>query len=494
MISNSDKKIKHLTLLHSNDMHGDFLAENLDDKLVGGVALLSGYINKTRKECPNTLYMVAGDMFMGSLIDSEFEGVSTIDIMNVLGPDIVSLGNHEMDYGIAHLLFLERCCKFPIVNANIYIKTNGVRLFNSHKILEIDGMKILVVGIVTESIMGRAGKDTLLGTFVDVKEAAKEVAVICNSYKTDDIDFTILMTHIGFENDVELAKQLSPELGVDVIIGGHSHTILDEPEKVNDILIVQAGVGTDIIGRFEIDVDTERNSISNYTWSLVPIDDDHCEKNEAMEDLIFNYKKITDDKYGAILTTLTDKLTHPRRYMETAVGNLFCDILQDNFNLDLVMIGSGGLRKNELGPIVTVGDLLNMYSFDEKLFKVKLTGKELKEAMLYVLRNAPEDDEGHGEYYQISKGFKFTYSKSLDILTEASFNEKPIGDEALYAVGLEGYHAGNLKEFMNIDAEKVKERFAWRTITGNVRTALEEYMRSHLHLYAKTEGRTGIVD
>lgn len=494
MGSNSDNIIKHLTLLHSNDMHGDFLAELVDEKLIGGVALLSGYLNKTRKECPNTLYMIAGDMFRGSLIDTEFQGVSTIEIMNALGPDVVSLGNHEMDYGIAHLLFLERCCKFPIVNANIYIKTNGVRLFNSHKIFEIDGMKILVIGIVTEAIMGRASKDTLLGTFVDVKEAAREVAVICNSYKTDDIDLTVLMTHIGFENDIELAKQLEPELGVDVIVGGHSHTLPKEPYKVNDILIVQAGVGTDYIGRFEIDVDTKSNSVSNYTWSLVPIDEEHCEKNEAVEDLILNYKKITDEKYGAILTTLTDKVTHPGRYRETTAGNLFCDILQDSFGLDLVMLGSGGLRKEEMGPVITVGDLFDMFSFNEKLIKIKLTGKELKGAMLHVLKNAPVDGGGHGEYYQLSKGFKFTYSKSLGVLTEADFRGKAIEDEEVFSVGIEGYHADNLKEFMNIDPETVKERFAWRTVTGNIRTALEEYMRGHVHIYARLEGRTFIAE
>mgnify|MGYP000046059060 FL=1 len=106
----TQKNIKHLTLLHSNDMHGDFLAEEIDNELVGGVSLLSGYVNQVRRDVPNTLYMIAGDMFRGSLIDTEFKGISTIEIMNVLGPDIVSLGNHELDYGIAHLLFLERCC------------------------------------------------------------------------------------------------------------------------------------------------------------------------------------------------------------------------------------------------------------------------------------------------------------------------------------------------------------------------------------------------
>ena len=83
--------MKKLTILHSNDMHGDFLAEKTDDKLIGGVSLLSGYIRKVRKEEANVLYVVSGDMFRGSVIDSEFKGLSTIEIMNMLGPDVATL-------------------------------------------------------------------------------------------------------------------------------------------------------------------------------------------------------------------------------------------------------------------------------------------------------------------------------------------------------------------------------------------------------------------
>ena len=71
-------KIKKLTILHSNDLHGDFLAEKVDEKLIGGVSMLSGYVGKVRIEEQNTLYCFAGDMFRGSVIDSEFRGISTI--------------------------------------------------------------------------------------------------------------------------------------------------------------------------------------------------------------------------------------------------------------------------------------------------------------------------------------------------------------------------------------------------------------------------------
>ncbi|MER2236098.1 MAG: metallophosphoesterase, partial [Candidatus Limivicinus sp.] len=158
--------LKKLVILHSNDLHGDFTAEQVDEKLVGGVSRLSGYVNKVRSEEKNVIYAIAGDMFRGSLIDSEFQGVSTIEIMNLLAPDVVTLGNHEVDYGLAHLLFLEKCATFPIINANMHLKHNGARLFNSHYIKEIDGMRVLFIGILTEEVLDATKVQGLVGTMV----------------------------------------------------------------------------------------------------------------------------------------------------------------------------------------------------------------------------------------------------------------------------------------------------------------------------------------
>ena len=108
-----DKKI---TLLHSIDMHGAFLPEEKDGVQTGGLALLSGYVKQAREESKGLVYAIAGDMFRGSVIDSEYKGLSTIDLINVLEPDIAIVGNHDVDYGVAHLLFLEKCATFPLIN------------------------------------------------------------------------------------------------------------------------------------------------------------------------------------------------------------------------------------------------------------------------------------------------------------------------------------------------------------------------------------------
>jgi 5'-nucleotidase/UDP-sugar diphosphatase len=152
------------------------------------------------------------------------------------------------------------------------------------------------------------------------------------------------MTHIGFEEDKKLAALLDPEWGVDMIIGGHSHTFLEQPAEVNNILIAQAGVGTDQIGRFDIVVDDDTNSIVEWKWQLLPVDNNLAGPDPEIEKLIATFKEGVDRKYNRLLGRLARKLTHPRREEETELGNLFADIFAQLDSLDVVFVASGSIR------------------------------------------------------------------------------------------------------------------------------------------------------
>lgn len=254
----------------------------------------------------------------GSVIDSEFKGVSTIEIMNYLAPDVTTLGNHELDYGLPHLLFLEKMANFPIVNANLYVKKYNKRLMQPYLIKEIDGFSIMFIGIITEAVMKALKLDSQVGTFIGLEDAAGEVGRICDAYKHDDIDLTILLTHIGFESDKELAMMLRPEWGVDMILGGHSRTLLEQPVTVNNILIAQANVGTDQIGRFDVVVDDDTNRIVEWTWPPVPIAAGDIQPDADLQKFIDSYREVVDAKYNTLLCRLAQKLTHPERTSETA--------------------------------------------------------------------------------------------------------------------------------------------------------------------------------
>ena len=480
--------IKKLTILHSNDMHGDFLAENVDSKLIGGVSMLSGYVNKVRKEEENAIYCIAGDMFRGSVIDSEFRGISTIEIMNMLAPDVVTIGNHETDYGIAHLLFIEKCAKFPIINANLHITTNNARLFKAHHIMEIDGMKILFIGILTESVLSQTQNEALFGSFVDVHEAAIEVGRICNAYNALDIDCTVLLTHIGYEEDKKLAAQLDPALGVDIIIGGHSHTFIEQPECVNGILIAQAGTGTDQIGRFDLEIDTDLNSVHSFRWTSVPITDENCPKDLALEAVLNHYKTATEKKYSRMITRLKRRLTHPSRYQETELGNLFADILQESLRLDVMLLGSGSIRSTELGPIVLLSDLTECFPYDDAVHMLKITGAQLKRMILHMLRD--EMWEGsHCEFYQFSEGMHVVYDKANHSFKEFSLYDEPVDDQRIYKVGLQHYHYMNIEDSFGVSMEEIGKNAEVKIIATSCSEILDEYLSSHQNLDRQVCGR-----
>jgi 5'-nucleotidase / UDP-sugar diphosphatase len=482
-------KTKKITILHSNDIHGDFLAEikGGKGKLLGGLALLSGYINKVRSEEENVLYVISGDMVQGSLIDAEYKGISTMEIMNYLSPDVVALGNHEFDYGLPHLLFLEKMANFPIVNANLYIKDYHKRLMRSHYILNKAGLDILFTGIITEKIMDALKLDPLIGSFVNLEEASQEVGKICDAYKRDDIDLTVLLTHIGYESDLKLAAMLKPEWGVDLIVGGHSHSYLKKPAKVNGVLIVQAGIGTDQIGRLDIVVDDDTNSIIDYKWKMMPINEDLCKPDKDLEKFINSFKNVVDKKYSVVITHLQKTLTHPQRETETELGDLIADIFAQQCQSDVVLAGSGSIRVDKFGPVVCLKDLLSCFPYDDFLCRHEVSGKDLRRIFSHIMRS--ENRDGEGECYQVNSGIKAVYDDKKQKLVELSVNSQPVKDTQMYSILMQGYHFKNSQAYLNISNEELEKSGKSKTVTTSAQEVIKEYLMSNQNISRSIEGR-----
>jgi len=482
-------KTKKFTILHSNDMHGDFLAEvqGKEGKLIGGLALLSGYINKVRQEEENVLYVISGDMVQGSLIDSEYKGISTIEIMNYLAPDVVALGNHEFDYGLPHLLFLEKMANFPIVNANLYINKYNKRLMRPYIILNKAGFDILFTGVITEKVMDSIKQDELISSFVTLEEASREVGRILNAYKNDDIDLTILLTHIGFESDVQLANLLKSEWGVDIIIGGHSHTIMEKPAEENNILIAQAGVGTDQIGRFDIIVDDDTNSIIEYKWQLIPIDNNLAEPDVKLQEYINSFQETIDRKYNSLLCKFAKKLTHPKREVETSLGNLIADAFAEVAECDVMLVGSGSIRVKEMGPLVTLGELLSCFPFDDTLYRYTISGAKLGRIFSHIMR--PENRNSEGECYQVNGKVRTIYNDAQHKLVSLTVNSDKVSDSGLYRICLQGYHANNAASYLDISEKELLESGETKVISTSAKEVLEEYLRNHQNIKRSVEGR-----
>ena len=480
---------KKFTILHSNDMHGDFLSEVNAGKgdLIGGLALLSGYINKVRREEENVLFVISGDMLQGSLIDSEYKGISTIEIMNYLAPDVVTLGNHEFDYGLPHLLFLEKVANFPIVNANLYIKNHNKRLMKPYHIISKAGFDIMFIGIITDKVIDTVKKDSLIGSFISLEDASHEIGIITDAYKNDDIDLTVLLTHIGFDSDIELARLLKPEYGVDMIIGGHSHTILDQPAKVNNVLITQAGVGTNQIGRFDIVVDDDTNSIIDYKWQLIPILEGIADPDTRLQEYINSFATLVDRKYGALICKFTDILTHPKREVETALGNLFADALAEMGDCDIMLVGSGSIRSKELGQMVTLRDYRACFPFEDYMSRFTVTGKTLRTMFGHFMR--VENRNSEGECYQVNVKIKAVYNDTSHELDTLNYEGHSVVEDKLYSLGLIGVHIINSTTNLGVTQEDLLAAGKSKVTATNVTDVLEEYLKGHQNIGCKVENR-----
>ncbi len=329
--------------------------------------------------------------------------------------------------------------------------------------------------------------DELIGTFVTLEEAGAEVGKICDAFKNDDIDLTIVLTHIGFESDKELAAMLRPEWGVDMIIGGHSHTLLDEPEEVNGILIAQAGTGTNQIGRFDIVVDDDTNSIVEWKWQLIPIDEHIAEPDLRMAEFIESFKSVVDRKYGVVITKFAETLTHPRREEETTLGNLLADALAEGTQSDVVLLGAGSVRVKEMGPAVTLMDFISCFPYDDSLTRFTVTGAALKRAFAHWMR--PENRDGEGECYQVNSAVRAGYSNASAGLVSLAVNGIPVEDGRTYTLILQGYHAKNAKPYLDLAPEELTAAGPSKVAATSAQTVLREWLIAHQNVSRKVEGR-----
>ncbi len=481
-----------LTILHSNDLHGDFLPVVQDGQEVGGLPRLSGYVKKVRAEEKNVVYAVAGDMFRGSVIDSEYLGLSTIDLMNTLAPDVATVGNHEVDYGVAHLLFLEKCARFPLINANLIVTMNNTRLFEPYYIMHIGGLEILFIGLLTEEVISSTKTEKVIGTFIDIEQAAKEIGIICDNYRTKRTDLVVLLTHIGIEDDRKLAKMLNPDWGVDLIIGGHTHTFMEEPEVVAGIPIVQAGCGCKQIGRFDIEFNTDKQKIVKCDWKCVPINENTADNDEILEAILDKYKDQTDAKYKRIVTHFARKLTHPTRTQETEMGNLYSDLVQWESSFDIMMFGSGSIRKKELGPLIEYQDMIENTPFDGPIYMVEVTGAQLRRICQHLMRD--EAWVGETEFYQFSSALRLTYRKSTHTIESLTFRGEPVRDDMYIRLGLQDYHFNNFDAFFGVPLEEVRRNMRPKVVATSQNNIIEEYFVTNEALDARVDGRITVLE
>jgi len=482
-ISCGAKGPQPITILHTNDIHGHFVPEPatwLDHRpLVGGFVALDHYIRLERINASNTLLLDAGDLMTGNLIcDMEYKGAdggALVEMMNMIGYDGMVYGNHEFDKPIANALGLAKIADFPILCANMADSQGTAFESPAYEIYDCKGLKVGVIGITYHQMVGMASPGNLGGFYT--REPAKTVNDMVAQID-GSTDLIIVLSHLGHDNDVELAEQIK---NVDLIIGGHSHTRIRFPELVNGVLIVQAGAYAQNLGRLDLVI--AGDTVQSYDGKLISTFVEGIDPQPELQAFADSFATIIDDAYDVVIGQLATGWRSAYQ-KESNVGNWLTDAIRHKTDADVAFINSGGIRKNEIpaGP-VTIKDIAEMLPFSNYVETFEATGEEL---MTILTENARAQGLGTHGILQVS-GVAYTFKKKGDDvgLTKVRVGGKKIKKDKIYKIAGIDYVNANHSRYYTIEPQNLND-------TGILlQDLIIEAVKNAKSINAKVEGRIG---
>ena len=447
---------EHVTILHSNDIHNELYFRVGQDMLLhGGISMLADYVRTVRQEEPNTLYCMCGDILQQDLWGSDYKGMNTINVLNSIRPDAISLGNHELDYGLSHALIFERCLNSKVINANIVAHGLNKHLFIPSCVMKVGDVKILLIGIISQKIFKGIATDPFCRNMMDYVDPYDAIREEIRRHKDEDITLNVLMTHIGLDEDITLADGIPDDCHIDMILGGHSHIAMDRCRYVNGIYIAQADYGTTSIGRFDIEVDIDNKRIRECQWKRVQIDSSTCRFDGQLDELTDRVILEQKKSEHTLLCDLGRDFLHNKRVNETELGDLIADAFLDTFGVDLVILQSGSIRK-AVCPRLLYDDVLHeMYPYDDCFYSIELTGWQIKQMFRYLFNAKPDGSYMSGTF-QYSRGFLLREDTMNDLkkdgmILELRLNGRDFGDEEVYRVGVTKKCMLNFKKYFDMD-------------------------------------------
>ncbi len=377
---------KPLTILHTNDMHGFFIEGAYDGM---GAPKMATYYKMMKGMNDNLLIMDAGDALQGHNLVTLSKGEVGTRVLNALGYDVMTLGNHEFDYGSDQTLKLAGMLDFPMLAANV-TKEDGSLFVDAYKVFEVDGLKVGVFGLATPETTYKSHPDNTIGlTFEDIYETGTDMVA---TLKAMNVDVIVGLVHLGDEGEYTSKSLAEAVDGIDLLIDGHSHSTYNNGVMVGNTLIVAAGEKTKNIGVVEFafkgdSVVSMGASLFTKKESEVLVDD------VAMTALIAEIKAANDIITEEVVATSPVILNGEKDFVragETNLGNLLTEALLDISGADVAFTNGGGIRASiDAGP-VTKGDVLTVLPYGNTVRVIEVTGADLVAAMENGIDMYPE--------------------------------------------------------------------------------------------------------
>ncbi|RWB61534.1 bifunctional UDP-sugar hydrolase/5'-nucleotidase [Mesorhizobium sp.] len=504
-----------LNILHFNDWHSRIEGNNKYEstcsaeeetkgECIGGAGRLVTAIAQERKklEGQNVLLLNAGDSFQGSLFYITYKGAAEEEFLNQMKPDAVTLGNHEFDDGESALVpYLDKA-KFLVVSANVMPndKSGAAGKIKPSIVVEVGGQKIGIVGAVTNDTPELASPGPNIAIADDVKSITAEVEKL----KGEGINKIIAVTHIGYNRERDVIAKIP---GIDVVVGGHSHTLLSNTDPK------AAGPYPTMVDNpdgYKVPV-VQAASYSKYLGEFKVVFDDNGVVKEASGDPIFLDKSITPDpavlarikELGAPIEALKNKevaeTTKPIdgsrencRARECEMGNLVSDAVLDRVKgqgVEIVISNGGGLRASIDQGTVTMGEVLTVLPFQNTLATFKISGKDLVAGLESGLSQI---EDGAGRFPQVA-GLKYSFDKSVapnagrvksvEVMESGAW--APINPDKQYLVATNNYVRQGGDGY-KVFAEKATDAYDYGP---GLEQVVADYLGAHRPYTPKLDGR-----
>lgn len=431
-----DAETVKITIIHTNDTHSRL--EGSDSVI--GFAKIATLIKEAKEANPNTLVLDAGDTLHGMPIVNISKGENAIKVLEAAGYNYMTLGNHDFNYGQERLLELKDMSKVGMLSANI-VDENGDYLFTPYAIEEVGGVKVGIFGLSTpDTVIVTHPKNVEGLTFKDPIEVSKEMV----KELEDKADVIIALAHLGLdESSTITSKALAQGVeGIDLIIDGHSHTILEAGQLENDTLIVQTKNYGENLGY--VDIEVLNGEVTGISARLLPVADTadvvpdpdlaaYIESINPKNDPAFQVVVASTDVY-------LDGVRENVRTKETNLGNLSADAARTATGADVAFVNGGGIREDVPVGDITKGKIAAIFPFGNLIVVKKITGQDLKAMLEWSVSDYPA---AKGAFLQVS-GLEFSFDPAKEVgskVVEVKVGGEPLDLTKEYTVAVNDFMA-----------------------------------------------------
>ncbi|KAK6857819.1 hypothetical protein PG995_005518 [Apiospora arundinis] len=499
----------NISFYHINDVHAhldEFSSAGTDctkpeKGCFGGYARVKTAIEQTRPGHPDSLLLNVGDEFQGTLFYTFYKGEKIATTLNEIGFDAMTLGNHEFDGGDDELGAFIKNLTFPVVSANI-VSDHPVLNATIKPYHVFDQYKLAVIGLTTDTVpdISKPGKGTKFGDHV-----ASMQATIDHIRSTTDIKRIAAITHIGYDEDIKLAKATK---GLHLIMGGHSHTLLGDMkgaagkyptiEKNKDgdeVFIVTAYRWGEYLGYIDVTYDAQGKVLA-YHGAPVHLTNT-TKQDEGLQKQVDEWRK-PFDAFGAeeVGNTKVELDQTKCQKEECYLGDFVCDAMlqyrvDGGSNAALAFTNAGGIRATiDAGPI-TRGEVLTSFPFGNAVVELKYTGEQLWKIFEGAVSKVNQfNGKTLGGFFQVSRGVKVEYNPSNPVgkrLVRLAVGGKPVDLKTEYTVVTIDFVATGGDNIL----EPVKEGLV---ILDTMDEVLVDYIKAKSPVDFKLEGRIAVVD